>query len=210
MDAEAWNQRYAAAERVWSVEPNVWVVQVVDGLPADRPPGRALDLACGEGRNAVWLADRGWRVTAVDFSAVALARGRVGSVGSGGSGGADAAGAVEWIEADVVSWAPAPGTAFDLVIVAYLHLPSADRRTVLTRAASWLASGGTIAVIGHDRRNIAEGVGGPQVPEILLDPGEVAGDLRGPGGLHVDRADTVERPTADGVALDTLVVASRR
>jgi 2-polyprenyl-3-methyl-5-hydroxy-6-metoxy-1,4-benzoquinol methylase len=60
MDADAWDQRYAAAERVWSVEPNVWLAQVA----RDLPPGRALDLACGEGRNAVWLAERGWRVTA--------------------------------------------------------------------------------------------------------------------------------------------------
>jgi SAM-dependent methyltransferase len=189
VDAKEWDTRYAAAERVWSVEPNMWVVEVVDDLP----PGRALDVACGEGRNAVWLAERGWQVTAVDFSAVALARGRT------------ASDAVEWIEADVVAWAPPPG-AYDLVLVVYLHLTPGDRRAVLGRAAASLAPGGTLAVIGHDRRNLAEGVGGPQVPEILLDPAEVATEL---GSLAVARAETVTRPTPDGTALDTLVVARR-
>jgi SAM-dependent methyltransferase len=194
MDAEAWNEKYAAAERVWSVEPNVWVVHVVDRLPRDRPPGRGLDLACGEGRNAAWLAERGWRVTAVDFSAVALARGRAASR------------TVDWIEADVVTWTPGDGVAFDLIVLAYLHLPPTERRTVLSGAAAWLAPGGTVAVIGHDRRNPAEGVGGPQVAEILLDPGQVAAELP---GLDVVRAETVPRPTPDGMALDTLVVARR-
>lgn len=189
MDAHEWNARYAAAERVWSVEPNIWVVEVADDLA----PGRALDLACGEGRNAVWLATKGWRVTAVDFSAVALARGRA------------ASDAVEWIEADVATWIP-PLRAFDLVLIVYLHLPADDRTTVLTHAAASLAPGGVLAVIGHDRRNISEGVGGPQVPEILLDPGEVAADL---GGLVTTRAETVQRPTPEGIALDTLVVAGR-
>jgi SAM-dependent methyltransferase len=189
MDADEWNERYAATERVWSVEPNLWLVEAVDDLA----PGRALELACGEGRNAVWLAERGWRVTAVDFSAVALARGRAASR------------AVQWIEADVVTWAPPPA-AFDLVALVYLHLPPADRRAVLAGAAKALAPGGTLAVIGHDRLNLTEGVGGPQVPDILLDPGELASAL---GDLEIVRAETVERPTAEGTALDTLVVARR-
>jgi len=187
MDADAWDQRYAAAERVWSVEPNVWLAQVA----RDLPPGRALDLACGEGRNAVWLAERGWRVTAVDFSAVALARGRAGSE------------EVEWVEADVRAWAP-PVDAFDLVAIVYLHLPPDERRGVLAAARAALAPGGTLAVIGHDVRNLSDGVGGPQEPAILLDPAAVAAEL---AGLDVERAETVARPTPAGDALDTLVVA---
>jgi SAM-dependent methyltransferase len=189
VDADAWDQRYAAAERVWSVEPNVWLA----GVARDLPPGRALDLACGEGRNAVWLAGRGWRVTAVDFSAVALARGRAASE------------EVEWVDADVRAWVP-PVDAFDLVGIVYLHLPSDERRDVLAAATAALAPGGTLAVIGHDVRNLAEGVGGPQEPDILLDPGAVAAEL---AGLDVDQAETVTRPTPAGDALDTLVVARR-
>jgi SAM-dependent methyltransferase len=189
MDADAWDQRYAAAERVWSVEPNVWLAQVA----RDLPPGRALDLACGEGRNAVWLAERRWRVTAVDFSAVALARGRAGSE------------EVEWVEADVRAWAP-PVDAFDLVAIVYLHLPPDERRGVLAAARAALAPGGTLAVIGHDVRNLSYGVGGPQEPAILLDPAAVAAEL---AGLDVERAETVARPTPAGDARDTLVVARR-
>jgi SAM-dependent methyltransferase len=201
MDAHEWDERYAAVERVWSVEPNRWLEEV----SRDLPPGRALDLACGEGRNAVWLADRGWRVTAVDFSTVALDRGRAASH------------AVEWIDADVRAWPPPPA-AFDLVALVYLHLPPVERRAVLAGAAGATAPGATLVVIGHDRRNIAEGVGGPQDPDILLDPAEVTAELRaareseGDGEgvnarLEVTRAETVVRPTPAGAALDTLVVA---
>lgn len=189
MDADAWDQRYEAAERVWSVEPNVWLAQVA----RDLPPGRALDLACGEGRNAVWLAERRWRVTAVDFSSVALARGRAGSE------------EVEWVEADVRAWTP-PVDAFDLVAIVYLHLPPDERRGVLAAARAALAPGGTLTVIGHDVRNLSDGVGGPQEPAILLDPAAVAAEL---AGLDVERAETVARPTPAGDALDTLVVARR-
>jgi SAM-dependent methyltransferase len=70
MHAAEWDARYAGKNLVWEAEPNRWVVEVCAGLP----PGRALDLACGEGRNALWLARQGWRVTGVDFSRVALER----------------------------------------------------------------------------------------------------------------------------------------
>ncbi|PLW74405.1 class I SAM-dependent methyltransferase, partial [Streptomyces sp. DJ] len=72
MDSREWDERYASRELVWGAEPNRWLVREVEDLA----PGRALDLAAGEGRNALWLADRGWRVTAVDFSRTALDRGR--------------------------------------------------------------------------------------------------------------------------------------
>lgn len=188
-DAADWDERYAAVERVWSVEPNRWLEEIAAPLR----PGRALDLACGEGRNAVWLAQRGWDVTAVDFSAVGLAKGR------------DEAPDVDWVEADVRAWLP-PAGAFDFVAVLYLHLPPAERATVLAAAAAAVAPGGTLLVVGHDRRNLDEGVGGPQVPSILLVADEVAEELP---GLDVERAETVERPVGDAVALDTLVLARR-
>ena len=89
MDAEAWDERYADSELVWSVEPN----QFVAAECADLPPGRALDLAAGEGRNSIWLARRGWDVTAVDFSQAGLDKGRrlAGEL------------EIEWVCADVVT-----------------------------------------------------------------------------------------------------------
>jgi 2-polyprenyl-3-methyl-5-hydroxy-6-metoxy-1,4-benzoquinol methylase len=116
---ERWNRRWAGEERVHaSTAPSRFVVAEVAGLR----PGAALDLACGAGRNAVWLAGQGWRVTAVDFSAVALrmARGLE----------AERRVSVEWVEADVLAWMP-PARAYDLVCVLYLQLPAAERRTAL-------------------------------------------------------------------------------
>src|SRR5665811_1004282 len=96
MDSTAWNQRYADSELVWSATPNIWVEQ----LTQDLPPGKALDIAAGEGRNALWLAARGWQVTAVDFSTVALQRAR--SLAEEQLG-RDAI-RLETLEADVETW----------------------------------------------------------------------------------------------------------
>lgn len=197
MDATAWNERYATAALVWSDQPNVFVAAAL----ADHAPGRALDLATGEGRNAVWLAGRGWRVTAVDFSPVALDKGRTlatqRNVGE----------RIDWIEADLTRWRPEPGS-YDAIVLAYLHLRADALAGVLRGAAAGLAPGGTLVVVGHDRDNLAAGCGGPQDPAILYRPEEIAAVL-GAAGLDRGRAETLERTTPDGVALDTLVIATR-
>ncbi|MGN9806209.1 class I SAM-dependent methyltransferase [Micromonospora sp. L32] len=198
MDSSEWDARYAAStELVWTAEPNRFVVEAT----ADLPPGGALDLAAGEGRNAVWLAGRGWRVTAVDFSPVAVTRGRELAARRGVP--------VDWRVADVTADAPEPGR-YDLVLVAYLHLPPAALATVLAGARDALRPGGTVVVVGHDRANLEGGVGGPREPTILLTPEEVTAGL---DGLRVRRAETARRPvTVDGDtvdALDTVVVATR-
>ncbi len=201
MDREAWNQRYADAELVWSAEANRFLVQEV----ADLPPGRALDLGAGEGRNAIWLAERGWRVTAVDFSGVGLQKARHLAEARGVE--------VDWIEADLRSYQPSQ-SAFDLVVLIYIHLPGEERRAVVRRAADAVAAGGTLLVIGHDRSNLEEGYGGPQDPTILFSPEDISADLTGIDGLRVMRADRVMRPviTDDGErnAIDALVRAERR
>jgi SAM-dependent methyltransferase len=195
VDSAEWDARYAKAELEWGAEPNRFLVEEVEGLE----PGRALDVAAGEGRNAVWLAERGWSVTAVDFSGVAVAKARR------LAGERDVE--VEWVTADVVRYVPAEGS-FDLVIVFYLHLRARDMATVLRRAAGALRPGATLLVVGHDRANLAHGVGGPQDPAILLDAHEVATEL---DGLEVKKAERVRRPVAGAErdALDTLVRAVR-
>ena len=185
-----WDERYSAAERVWSSGPNHEVEAVVGSWP----PGRALDLGAGEGRHAIWLADRGWQVTAVDFSAVGIARGRA---------EADRRGlTVEWAVADVTSWQPAPGTAFDLVLVAYLHMPE----DVFGRIGGWLAPGGALVVVGHSLRNLTEGVGGPQDPSILHTTEQLRAAAE---GLEVERCEEMLRPTDAGDAIDVVLVARR-
>ena len=128
MESQEWDQRYAAAELVWTAEPNRFVVAELQDLA----PGRALDVGAGEGRNAVWLASRGWQVTAVDFSAVGLDKGR--------RLAQDRGVAVDWVRADVRDYQPEPGS-FQLVLIAYLQLREAELDGVLRRAVTALAPG---------------------------------------------------------------------
>jgi SAM-dependent methyltransferase len=180
MDSEAWDERYAGSELVWSATPNQFVAEAL----AEKEPGRALDLAAGEGRNALWLASLGWDVTAVDFSQVALDKGR----------------AVEqsvhpklpitWVRADVTSWSP--DGAYDLVVVAYLQLPGDQRREAVRRAFGALRTRGELFWVAHDSTNLVEGTGGPQDPDVLCTADEVLSDLGGER-FEVIRAERVER-----------------
>jgi len=197
VDANVWDERYAGDDLVWSAEPNRFLVAQVGVLP----PGRALDLACGEGRNAVWLAECGWDVTGVDFSKVGLDKARRLAEARGVT--------VQWELADVTEYTPAPGS-FDLVIVMYLHLPQAARRVAFRHAAAAVATGGTLLVVGHDITNPSAGWGGPRDSAVLYGPEDVVGDLV---GLEMVKAERVQRPvpTDDGVkiAIDVLVRAMR-
>jgi SAM-dependent methyltransferase len=198
VEREEWNRKHREAGVLFGVEPNRFLVAEVEGLP----PGRALDLACGAGRNAVWLAERGWRVTAVDFADVALRTARRLAEARGVE--------VEWVEADVREWVPG-AAAFELVTILYLQLPAEERRLVLGRAAAAVAPGGTLLLVGHDRENLEGGWGGPKDPAVLLSPDEVAAELP---GLEVEKAERVLRPveTEQGErdAIDTLVRARRK
>src|SRR6478672_4179736 len=112
MDADQWDARYAATDLVWSVTPNQFVAAEV----ADLSPGSAVDLAAGEGRNAIWLASRGWDVVAVDYSSVGLAKGQRLAEDQ------QLPGSVSWVCADATTWESAP--VHDLVVIAYLQLPA--------------------------------------------------------------------------------------
>lgn len=201
VDAAGWDTRYAERDLVWGARPNQWVEQEC----ADLPPGRALDLACGEGRNALWLAGRGWRVTGVDFSAVALARAADLAAESA------VADRMSWVRADLRTFVAEPA-GFDLVVVAYLQLPADQRRRVITMAAEALAPGGTLLVVAHDSANLAEGVGGPQDPAVLYTAADLVADLGAREDLRVLRAEPVRRPVpgqADRQAVDALVLVRR-
>lgn len=197
VDSDAWDARYAAEDLVWSAGPNAFLVAEA----ADLAPGRALDVACGEGRNAIWLADQGWEVTGVDFSPVALDKARRRAEARGVS--------VTWLLADVLTGTPEPA-AFDLVVVLYLQLPPETRRSAFAAAARAVAPGGTLLVVGHDATNLTEGWGGPRDATVLYGPEDVVADI---GDLTVVKAARVERPvqTEDGpkTAIDVLVRAIR-
>jgi SAM-dependent methyltransferase len=181
MDAHGWDERYAAGQ-VWSVEPNRFFAEAVRSLAVT--PGRAIDVACGEGRNAVWLAENGWSVTAVDFSAVGIERGRE-LARERGVG-------VEWVVADLQSW-DLGVRSWDLVAHVYLHWPAVEREPFLRRVVDAVAPGGHLVVVGHDRTNVEHGHGGPQNPDVLTTPDELAGRFAA-AGLDVCDARLAYRP----------------
>ncbi len=198
---DRWNQRYTDKELVWSAGPNRLLEQEVRELE----PGSALDLACGEGRNAIWLAEQGWQVTAVDFSHVAIEKG--GAIAKRRN--VD----VEWVVADAAEYAP--GGKFDLVAILYLHTAREERDQWMRHARDAVASNGLLLYIGHDLSNIEHGVGGPQHPEVLPTPRDVAQMLP---GFEIERAEIVERHVegepghgaeGDGIALDAFVRARK-
>ena len=195
MQREDWDKRYASVENLWAVKPNRFLVAEV----AELEPGRALDLACGEGQNAIWLATLGWDVTGVDYSEVAIAKARARAERDGTR--------VDFVCADLLDYRPLAG-AYDLVLLLYFHIPATDRRDVLARAAGALAPGGTCLVIGHDLTNLTHGVGGPSDPNLLSTPDELASELP---GLEIEKATTILRDV-DGEsrdAIDNLVRARR-
>jgi 2-polyprenyl-3-methyl-5-hydroxy-6-metoxy-1,4-benzoquinol methylase len=199
VDRDQWDERYGGDELVWTSTPNEFLVSEV----ADLAPGRAVDLACGEGRNAVWLAERGWSTTGVDFSSVGLAKAQR----MAESRQVD----VRWVELAVEDWT-APANGFDLVAVFYLQLPQPLRSVALTAAAASVAPGGTLLVVAHDHDNLTRGFGGPQDGAVLYSVGDVT-DAAEASGLIIERAEEVIRLVAtesgNREAIDTLVRARR-
>jgi SAM-dependent methyltransferase len=203
MDADQWDHIYDQTELVWSAGPNIWVEQVASGLA----PGTALDLGAGEGRNALWLAENGWHVTAVDFSTVAIDRAR----GLARERFGDAADRFHGLCADLLSYQPTAGSS-DLAMLIYLQLPPDQRRAVIASAASAVRAGGVLLVVAHDSDNLVHGYGGPQDPSVLYTAADITADLA-TSGLAIDRAEQVVRVVTTDAgprhALDALVVASR-
>jgi SAM-dependent methyltransferase len=181
----------------WTAAPNRFLVAETEHLA----PGKALDLGCGEGRNAVWLAEKGWDVTAVDFSDVGIAKGREMAARRDVE--------VTWVIKDLNDYLPTP-QSYDLVIDFYIHLPPDERRALLAKAAAAVAPGGTLLVVGHDLTNLEFGHGGPQDPTLLHSPETIASGL---DSLKVVKAERVRRAveTEEGTfeAIDSLVRAER-
>jgi SAM-dependent methyltransferase len=137
---EAWEERYRSNPQNWSGNPNPALITEI----ADLPPGTALDAGAGEGADACWLAARGWQVTGVDISTTALDRAAVRAREEGLD--------VTWQQLDLTR-DPAPKT-YDLVSALFLHLPPAQRRTLMDHLTAAVAPGGTMLVVGHDPRDM--------------------------------------------------------
>ena len=203
-DEAAWDERYRTTSAMWSGEPNRQLVLEAGGLPA----GRALEAGCGEGADALWLAGHGWQVTAVDFSATALGRGRARAEELG------LADRVVWQQRDLRTWTP-PEAAFDLVTAHYLHVPGAADGRLAGRLAAAVAPGGTLLVVGHllDHDDHDHG-GHVHDPDMFFTAEDVAASL-----APQEWADVVTEARSRGEAAiertgnpapDTVLVARRR
>jgi SAM-dependent methyltransferase len=196
-----WDARYASRERIWSGQPNRQLVAEAASLA----PGRALDVGCGEGADALWLAGRGWRVTAVDVSEVALAR----AAARAGELGGEVAGRVAWEQADAREWAP-PVAAYELVSAQYLHFAPEVRPWVVGRLAAAVAPGGVLLYVGHDPSDL-DVVPRPH-PELLPAAPEIGRLLDG-AAWDVEVAEARPRPAThrgQELTLHDAVLRARR
>jgi thioredoxin reductase/SAM-dependent methyltransferase len=158
---EFWDERYGSAERIWSGDPNAQLVATA----ADLAPGAALDVAAGEGADAIWLASRGWKVTGVDVSQVALDR----AARHAAQAGVD----VTWQQADATSWDPAPAH-YDLVSAQYLHLPKPALEALIHRLAAAVRPGGTLLVVGHHPSDLETPIRRPRLPHLMITAEQIA------------------------------------
>jgi SAM-dependent methyltransferase len=176
---ELWDEKYQSVDQLFSGEPNGALVAEVSTMT----PGRALDLGCGEGGDALWLARRGWRVTAIDISGTALAR--------GAAAGADVADRVAWTQGDLTSMAPAAG-AFDLVSAQYFPLPHQEGHAALRKLLDAVAPGGTLLFVGHDLAGLPADMS-PD-PRGFYQPAEVAGLLGDGWTVEINETRAMPRP----------------
>jgi thioredoxin reductase/SAM-dependent methyltransferase len=182
-DEESWEDRYRGHPHVWSGHPNPQLV----ARASDLPPGSALDLGCGEGADAIWLASRGWQVTAIDFSTTALER----ASANAAAVGVDVAARITWVHADLTTWGPGDDR-FDLVQSQFIHLPGDLRRELFGRAAEAVAPGGALLIVGHHVHDLETGANRPPVPGMFFTAQEVAASLDDAWEVLV--ADDVDRP----------------
>jgi SAM-dependent methyltransferase len=205
-DAAYWDARYASAPAIWSGRPNPQLVAEA----ADLAPSTALDAGCGEGADAVWLAERGWQVTAVDISAVALQR----AADHARSRGPDVAGKITWRRADLTKDVELE-ERFRLVSAQFLQLPQPDRDALHRRLADLVAPGGTLLLVGHHPSDLETAAHvRPRHGDVLFLPEEITALLE-PTSWTVVAAESRPRTMIDGDGstlhvADAVVVARRR
>lgn len=210
MDASGWNERYAGST-VWSGEPNDALVDIVRGL-VEPVPGRtgdgahtALDIGCGEGADARWLASHGWAVTGVDWSDVALDRAR--------SAIREAGLEATFVQGDATDPAflagLSPSGTFDLITLAFIHPEPEERDSAYAHLPALVGPGGHLLVIAHDPEHGVLGLGGPP-PARLLSPEDILSALHLSADFEAVVASVQPREKDDEVvALDSVVLVRR-
>ena len=167
MSEAFWNERYGSQHSLWSGRPNPQLVSEI----ADLTPGTALDVGSGEGADAVWLAQRGWQVTAVDISSVALDR----AAAHAGDAGAGVAGRITWVQADLTDWAPA--ATYDLISVQFMQLPEPERAALHGRLVAAVSRGGSLMIFGHSPLDLETTAHRPRSPELFFTAAGIAATL---------------------------------
>ena len=195
---EFWDERYGASERVWSGEPNQQLVGRVAGI---HPPGHALDVGCGEGADAIWLALQGWAVTALDVSQVALDK------AAHHASDAGVAEQITWLRADLATWPGEPGL-YDLVTASFMYLDQPALTQLYRALGAAVAPGGTLLLVGH--HPVDERHGGHDWPDVRWTPEEAAGWLDADDWASIE-VDTVGREHGEHSAMhDGIVQAVRK
>lgn len=202
-DQNFWEQLWSKtlrehADKVARRPPNGHLTAEVTALS----PGRALDAGCGHGADTLWLAAHGWQVTAVDFSAAALAQGR----SMAEAAGAELAQRIDWIEGDLATWTARPAD-YDLVVCLYVHVAGAVEEMV-TRMAIGVAPGGTLFLVGHRPIDPSTGAATAAAGQVQV---SVEAALAALDPRHWELVVAEERPRAvAGTGVDAVIRARRR
>jgi trans-aconitate methyltransferase len=203
MSEAFWNERYGSQHSLWSGQPNSQLVAEA----ADLNPRAALDAGSGEGADAVWLAQRGWRVTAVDISSVALGR----AAAHADDAGTDVARRITWVQADLTSWAPA--TTYELISVQFIQLPQLERAALHERLAASVSPEGVLLIVGHSPLDLETTAHRPRSPELFFTATEIAATLD-PDGWEIVVSQARPRaaidPEGNSITVHDEVLTARR
>ncbi|KAA2253865.1 class I SAM-dependent methyltransferase [Solihabitans fulvus] len=195
-DEQYWEERYGSSTAVWSGRPNSQLVADV----ADLAPGTALDAGCGEGADSIWLAVRGWRVTAVDFATAALRRAEEHAEAFD----QDAAARISWVRRDLLTAVPPVEGTFDLVSAQFMQFPPEQRGPLFAGLAVSVAPGGTLLIVGHHPVDLETTSHRPPVPEMFYSAEEIADSLD-PERWEILAADTRPRLTNHAEGRETTI-----
>lgn len=200
--ADFWNQRYRSGGQVWSGQHNAALVEQVFALE----PGKALEVGCGEGADALWLAEQGWRVTGVDFSSKALARAAQNTP-------PELAGRVSWLQADIREWRLGEEPRYDLVTSCFNHFPQPVRKTVFAALADRVAPNGHLVIVGHHPSDLATVMPRPSEPGLFYTAEDLAADLPRDGWeilTHTARPRAAVTPDGTPATIHDTVFTARR